>query len=314
MEHTIPLDVRPEVAEALRDGRPVVALSSSPIAYSLPWPVNLETAREVEAAVRQEGAVPATLAVWEGKPTVGLSVAELEGLARGQSAFKASRRDLATAVVQGRTAATTVAANMYLARQAGIRLLVTGGIGGVGRAGNAAWDISADLIELSRTPVAVVSAGAKGLLDLPRTVEVLESYGVPVVGYATDSFPAFYVRDTSHPISVRVSTPEEAARFLSAHWALDGSGVLLAQPAPPDVALDPRHFSHHLLEVEREAANVASKDLTPFLTNRLARLTKGKTLQAYKAILAANAALAARIARQLSVSGPNRRDQPGGSP
>jgi pseudouridylate synthase len=300
MEPSSPLDVRPEVAEALRAGRPVVALSSSPIAYSLPWPINLETAREVEAAVRQEGAVPATIAVWEGRPTVGLSLAELEGLARGQSTFKASRRDLATAFLEGRTAATTVAANMHLARRAGIRLLVTGGIGGVGRASNAAWDISADLIELSRTPVAVVSAGAKGILDLSRTVEILESYGVPVVGYATDSFPAFYVRETSHPVAARVNTPEEAAKFLSAHWALDGAGVLLAQPASPDVALDPGHFAQNLLEVEREAASVPSKDLTPFLTTRLARLTKGKTLQAYKAILAANATLAARIARQLT--------------
>jgi pseudouridine-5'-phosphate glycosidase len=300
MEHTIPLDVRPEAAEALRDGQPIVALSSSPIAYSLPWPINLETAREIEAAVRQEGAVPATLAVWEGRPTVGLGPAELEGLARGKSAFKASRRDLPTAILQGCTAATTVAANMYLARRAGIRLLVTGGIGGVGRTSTEAWDISADLIELSRTPVAVVCAGAKGILDLSRTVEILESYGVPVVGYATNTFPAFYVRETSHPLSARVNTPEEAATFFAAHWALDGSGVLLAQPAPADVALDPAQYANNLLEVERQAASVQSKDLTPFLTNRLARLTKGKTLQAYKAILAANATLAARIARQLS--------------
>jgi pseudouridine-5'-phosphate glycosidase len=299
MEHTFPLDVRPEVAEALRDGRPVVALSTSPIAHSLPWPTNREATREVEAAVRQEGAVPAALAVWEGRPTVGLSMAELEELAQGKSVFKASRRDLPTAVLQGCTAATTVAANMYLAWRAGIRLLVTGGIGGVGRASNEAWDISADLIELSRTPVAVVCAGAKGILDLERTVQTLESYEVPVVGYATNTFPAFYVRDTSHTLSARVDTPAEAATFISAHWALDGSGVLLAHPAPPDVALDPAQYANNLLEVERQAARVQSKDLTPFLTNRLARLTKGKTLQTYKAILVANATLAARIAGQL---------------
>src|SRR5262249_42953293 len=184
MDPSTSLDVRPEVAEALRDGRPVVALSSSPIAHSLPWPINLEAAREVEAAVRQEGAVPAALAVWEGRPTVGLSPAELEELAQGTSVFKASRRDLATAIFQGCTAATTAAANMYLAHRTGIRLLVTGGIGGVGRASNEVWDISADLVELSHTPVAVVCAGAKGILDLERTVQILESYEVPVLGYA----------------------------------------------------------------------------------------------------------------------------------
>jgi pseudouridine-5'-phosphate glycosidase len=188
---------------------------------------------------------------------------------------------------------------MYLARRVGIRLVVTGGIGGVGRTENA-WDISADLVELSRTPVAVVCAGAKGILDLGRTVEILESYGVPVVGYGTDSFPAFYVRETSHSVSVRVNTAAEAAKVLAAHWQLDGAGVLLAQPAPARVALDPTEYADKILEVERQAASVRGKDLTPFLTSRLNRLTGGKTLEAYKAILAANAALAAAVARELA--------------
>lgn len=303
MEPSSPLDVSPEVAAALREGRPVVALSSAPIGHTLPWPTNLEAAREAEAAVRREGAVPATLAVWRGRPTVGLGAAELEALARGQSTSRAGRRDLASAIVQGRTAATTASANMCLARMAGIRLVVTGGIGGVGRSGEHVGDISDDLVELSRTQVAIVSAGAKGILNLARTVEILESFGVPVVGYGTDSLPAFYVRESSHPVSARVNTPAEAAKFLSAHWALEGAGVLLAQPAPADVALDPDVFAQSLLEIERQAASVNSKDLTPFLTSRLARLTGGKTLQAYKAILAANATLAGRIARHLTGEG-----------
>jgi pseudouridine-5'-phosphate glycosidase len=304
MEPSSLLDVRPEVAAALREGRPVVALSSAPIAHTLPWPTNLEAAREADAAVRREGAVPATLAGWRGRPTVGLAAEELEALARGQSASRAGRRDLASAVVQGRTAATTASANMCLARLAGIRLVVTGGIGGVGRGGDHVGDISDDLVELSRIPVAIVSAGAKGILNLARTVEVLESFGVPLVGYGTDSLPAFYVRQSSHPVSARVNTPAEAAKFLAAHWALDGAGVLLAQPAPADVALDPDIFAQSVLEIERQAASVHSRDLTPFLTSRLDRLTGGKTLHAYKAILAANAALAARIARHLSAGPP----------
>jgi pseudouridylate synthase len=304
MEPSSPVDVRPEVAAALREGRPVVALGSAPIAHSLPWPINLEAAREAKAAVRREGAVPAMIAVWQGRPTIGLGLAEIEGLARGQSAFKAARRDLPTAILQGRTAATTVGANLYLACRVGIRLLVTGGVGSLGRVGDHPLDIADDLIEISRSPAAVVSAGAKGVVDLARTVEILESYGVPVVGYGTDSFPAFYVRQTSHPVSVRINSPAEAAKFLAAHWALDGAGVLLAQPAPAEVALDPEQYGQSLVEIEHQAASVRSKDLTPFLTNRLARLTGNKTLEAYKAILAANATLAARIAGQLTGAKP----------
>jgi pseudouridine-5'-phosphate glycosidase len=295
-----PLDIRPEVATALREGRPVVALGSAPLAHSLPWPINLEAARESEAAVRKEGAVPATIAVWQGRPTIGLEAAELEGLARGRSAFKAARRDLAAAIVQGQTAATTLGANLCLARRAGIRLVVTGGVGSLGRVGEHPLDIPDDLVELSRTPVAVVCAGAKGVSDLARTVEVLESYAVPVVGYGTDSFPAFYVRQTSYPVSSRVNSPGDAAKLLAAHWSLDGAGVLLAQPAPAAVALDPERYGQSVLEIEHQAASVRSKDLTPFLTSRLARLTGNKSLEAYKAILSANAALAARIAGHLA--------------
>jgi pseudouridylate synthase len=301
MESSSPLDVRPEVAAALRQRQAVVALPSAPLAHTLPWPINLDAAREAENAVRREGGVPATLAVWRGRPTVGLGAEEMEALARGQSAFRASRRDLAAALLHRQTAATTLSANLCLAHHAGIRLLVTGGVGSLGRAATEnALDLPDDLVALSRIPVAVVSAGARGILALHRTVEILESFSIPVVGYHTDSLPAFYVRATSHRVSTRVNTPAEAAAFLAGHWALDGAGVLLAQPAPDDVALDPAVHGQNLLDVERQAVSVNTKDLTPYLTSRLARLTGGKTLQAYKAILVANATLAARIARHLA--------------
>jgi pseudouridine-5'-phosphate glycosidase len=297
---SIPLDLRPDVAEAIRAGRPVVALSSGPIAHSLPWPINLETAREAEAAVRAEGALPATVAVWEGRPTIGLGPDELEELAGLEVAVKASRQNLAALVATGETVTINAAVNMALASQAGIRLVVTGGSGGVGQQSEHIWDVPDDLVELSRTPVAVVSGGAKGVLNLSHTLDVLESLGVPVVGYGTDTFPALFIGKSSCRVSARVDTPEEAAKLLAAHWALGGAGVLLVQPAPTSVALDPNGLAEALVDVERHAARVRSKDLTPFLMSRLVRLTGGKALQLYRAILTANAALAARVAVALS--------------
>jgi pseudouridine-5'-phosphate glycosidase len=295
------LDVRSEVAQAVAEGRPVVALESTVIAHGLPWPVNLETARATEAAVRAEGAVPATIAVLKGRPTVGLTVDELETLARRQDVLKASRRDLGIAVAQGRTAATTVAATMFLAHRAGICVFATGGIGGAHRNPLQPWDISADLIELSRIPVAVVCAGAKSVLDLPRTLEILETHGVPVVGYGTDEFPAFYLHSSGEPVSARVNTPEEAAALLAAHWELGGAGVVLAQPMAADLALPTDEFTQVLSQVEERAASqgVRGKELTPFLLAELAEATEGKTLQANRALLLANARLAARVAQAL---------------
>jgi pseudouridine-5'-phosphate glycosidase len=298
------LEVRPEVAQAVEEGRPVVALESTVIAHGLPWPVNLETAHAAEAAIRAEGAVPATIAVWEGRPTVGLSEEELEGLARKHGVFKASRRDLGIAVAQHRTAATTVAATMFLAHQAGLQVFATGGIGGAHRGPEQPWDISADLIELSRTPVAVVCAGAKSILDLPRTLEILETHGVPVVGYRTDEFPAFYLRSSGEPATARVDTPEEAAAVLAAHWVLAGAGVVLAQPMAADLALESEEFAHALNQVEEKVATlgVRGKELTPFMLAELAEATHGRTLQANQALLLANARLAAQVARCLTPS------------
>jgi pseudouridine-5'-phosphate glycosidase len=299
------LEIRPEVAAALHAGRPVVALESTLIAHGLPWPLNLEVARAVEAVVCEEGAVPATIAVCEGRPTVGLDDQELQKLARSTGILKASRRDLGVAMAQKRTAATTVAATMFLAHQAGIRLFATGGIGGVHRDAIQPWDVSADLLELSRTPVAVVCAGAKSILDIPRTLEILETQGVPVIGYGIDEFPAFYLRSSGEPVTARADTPKEAADLLAAHWRLDGAGVVIAQPVVTDVALEPREFEDALVQVEKQAAGagVRGKDLTPFLLSRLSEVTEGKTVRANQALVVANARLASRVARALVALG-----------
>jgi pseudouridine-5'-phosphate glycosidase len=301
----LPLDVRPEVAAALNAGRPVVAIISVPIAHSLPWPTNLDTARQAEAAVRQEGATPAFVAVWRGRLTVGLEPREVEALARGGSTMRASRRDLAGAVVRGATAATTVAASLYLASRAGIPLLVSGAIGGAarytGREDEHAGAVSADLVELARTPVAVVSAGGRSVLNLTRTAEILEGYSVPVVGYGTDTFPTFYLRVGGHPSTIRADRPEEVAALLAAHWGMGGMGVVVAQPTPPEVALSPDELYSALLEVEEQArkAAVRSHDLPPTLMARLNGLTGGKAVRAYQTIMVANSRLAAQVGRSL---------------
>jgi pseudouridine-5'-phosphate glycosidase len=303
MSITALLDVRPEPAEALRAGRSVVALESTLIAHGLPWPLNLETARGAEAAVRKEGAVPATIAIWRGRPTVGLTDAELEELAVARNVRKASMRDLAAAVAQGATAATTVAATMVLAHRAGIRVFATGGIGGVHPRGPAAaLDVSADLTELARTPVAVVCAGAKSILDLAATLEVLETNGVPVIGYGTDDFPAFYVHSSGLPVSGWVNSPLEAAALLKAHWTLGGAGVVLAQPISKEESLDADALAAYLERAEQLAADarVHGGARTPFLLARLAELTDGATLRANQSLVIANASLAARVATALA--------------
>jgi pseudouridine-5'-phosphate glycosidase len=285
------LDVRPEVAAALFGGLPVVALESTLIAHGLPWPLNRDTAKAAEAAIRAEGAVPATIAVLEGVPAIGLNEEELEELARAGDVLKASTRDLAAAV----------AATMHLAHRAGIRLFATGGIGGVHRGAAESWDVSADLVALARTPVAVVCAGAKSILDLRRTLEVLETLGVPVIGYGTSEFPAFHVRSSGEPVTARVETPEEAAALLATHWGLGLGGVVLAQPVAGDLALAADELEAALAEAERQAAarGIRGPALTPYLLARLAEITGGKTLRANQELVVANARLAARVGRAL---------------
>jgi pseudouridine-5'-phosphate glycosidase len=291
------LSVSDEVAAALEAGRPVVALESTLIAHGLPWPANLATAREAEAEVRDAGAVPATVAVWHGTPTVGLTAGQVEELARASDVWKASRRDLGAAVGLKRLAATTVSATMALAHAAGIRVFATGGIGGAHR-GDEPFDISADLVELSRTPVLVVCAGAKSILHLPRTREVLETLGVPVLGYQTDGFPAFYVGSSVGSVSARVETAGEAAAVFAAHVQMGGGGAVLARPCPSEVAIPPAEFETWLDRAEQEAgaAGVSGPRLTPFLLARLAELSGGRTLAANRALIAANARLAAEVA------------------
>jgi pseudouridine-5'-phosphate glycosidase len=299
------LSFHPEVAEALRSGRPVVALESTLIAHGLPWPLNLETARDAEQVIRAEGAVPATIGVIAGQPTIGLTDAQLQVLAEAKDVLKASSRDLAVAMVKGRTAATTVAGTMLLAHRVGIRVFATGGIGGAHRGTSGSWDISADLIELARTPVAVVCAGAKSILDIPRTLEILETHGVPVVGYGTDDFPAFYLPSSGEPVSCRVDSVLEAGRLIQTHWSIGGTGVVIAQPFVADVALDPMEFNQALDRAEGLAAGagVRGKALTPFLLARLAELTGGKTLEANRSLVVANARLAAQIAAVIGGTG-----------
>jgi pseudouridine-5'-phosphate glycosidase len=296
-----PLDISDEVESALSGNRPVVALESTLIAHGLPWPTSVETALAAEEVIRAEGATPATIAVLGGRPTVGLTRPQIESLATTPGVLKASTRDLAYAVTQKRTAATTVAATMSLAEWAGIRVFATGGIGGVHLHADRTGDISADLTELARTRVAVVCAGAKNILDLRRTLEMLETLSVPVVGYQTDDFPAFYLRSSGEPVSARVDSPREAAGLLSAHWRLEGGGVVLGQPVAEDVALAPDEWDHAYRRAEElaAAANVRGKDVTPFLLARLAELTGGRSLRANQALIVANARLAALVAAAL---------------
>jgi pseudouridine-5'-phosphate glycosidase len=297
------IKLSPEVAAARAQRGAVVALESTLIAHGLPRPLNLETARLAEAAVREEGAVPATVAVMRGVPMAGLSDDELRELAESDGVMKASSRDLALALAQKRTAATTVAATMRLAEWAGIQVFATGGLGGVHRGAAETWDVSADLTELARTPVAVVCAGAKSILDLPRTLEVLETLSVPVVGYGTDDFPAFYVRSSGLRLTARADAPEEVAAICLAHWELDlfGRGLVVAQPVDAAVALGAEEFETALAKAERRAAEqgVRGPALTPFLLAQLAVLTGGRTLRANQALVVANARLAARVAMAL---------------
>jgi pseudouridine-5'-phosphate glycosidase len=293
------IDIRPDVARAIIDREPVVALESALISHGLPWPANLETARATESAVRSEGALPATIAVLEGRPTIGLSDAEIERLARQEGVLKASGRDLAAAVVHRRTAATTVAATMVLAHQARIQFFATGGIGGVHRGAEQTGDVSADLLELARTPLAVVCAGAKSILDISRTLEALETLSVPVVGYRTDEFPAFHARASGKPVSARVDSPGEARALLQAHWSVQKSSVLFVQPVEEALELTASEIEDALAEGVRRATSLGIRGpaLTPYLLRHLAEATSGRSTRANEALVVANARLAAQIAR-----------------
>ena len=299
-------DVRPAVADAVAAGAPVVALESTVIAHGLPQPRNLETALRLEALVRDAGAVPATIGVMAGRVVVGLSTTEVEALADADAVTKVSRRDLAYVVAGGAMGATTVAATMIAAAAAGIAVFATGGIGGVHRGGEASLDVSADLAELARTPVAVVCAGAKAILDVPRTLEVLETQGVPVVGFGTDRFPAFYVRDSGIAVAARVDSADAAAAVIAAHRRLGlGGGLVIANPPPAAQAMAASEVEALIAAAlaAAAAAGVHGKDVTPFLLDQLARASNGRTLETNIALLEDNARLGARIATALAALG-----------
>jgi pseudouridine-5'-phosphate glycosidase len=296
-------DLAPEVAEALGDGHPVVALESTIITHGMPFPQNVETARAVEATVMSAGAVPATIAIIDGRIKVGLLPHQLAGLGEAKRALKATRRDLASAIVRRANAGTTVAATMSIAARAGIEVFATGGIGGVHRGAEQTFDISADLTELAKSPVAVVCAGCKSILDIAKTLEFLETQGVPVIGYRTDEFPAFYAHSSGHRLDHRLDSAAEVAALIRMERKLASrSGLLIANPIPTQHAMPAEEIESRIATAmkDAEAAGVAQKEVTPYLLSRINGLTGGRSLAANIALIKNNAAVAAEIAIALA--------------
>ena len=301
---TAPLAFAPEVAAARANGQPLVALESTIITHGMPYPRNVETARAVEAAIRAAGAVPATMAVMGGRIHIGLTDTELDRLAAARDVLKLSRADLAPCLAAGRTGATTVAATMIAARLAGIDTFATGGIGGVHRGAETSFDISADLHELAQTHVTVVAAGAKAILDLPKTLETLETLGVPVIAFGQDDLPAFWSQSSGLRAPLRMDSPDEiaAAHLLRAALGLPG-GQLIANPVPAEAAIPRAEIDPVIATAlaEAAAAGIAAKAVTPYLLDRIFTLTGGRSLTANIALVLANARLAAAIATQIAL-------------
>ena len=288
-----------EVRSALDKGAPVVALESTIITHGMPYPQNLEMARKVETVIRENGAVPATIAVLKGEIHVGLGDAQLEQLAQTTDAVKTSSRDLAADMVQGLTAGTTVSATMRIASLAGIEIFATGGVGGVHRGAEDSFDISADLNELGMTETTVVCAGVKSILDIPKTLEYLETQRVPIIAHGSDDFPAFFTRSSGCKADHRLNSAEEIAKAMALHHALgSGTGILIANPIPEEDALTPEFINGTIEAAVKEAADqgVGGKDVTPFLLARINELSEGRSLKANIALVLNNAKLAARMA------------------
>ena len=300
------LVISEEVAAAVAAGGAVVALESTIVSHGMPWPQNLETALEVEDIIRAGGAVPASIAVLGGKLRVGLRKSELEALAHAEDVLKLSRADLSYGIVSGRAGATTVAATMIVAKLAGIAVFATGGIGGVHRGAAETFDISADLHELARTEVIVVAAGAKALLDLPKTLEVLETLGVPVVAYGSDEFPAFWSRASGLPAPLRLDRPAEIAALRRARAELGlAGGMLVANPVPAADEIPASEMESYIAAAQADAVRerITGKAVTPFLLTRIFELTKGRSLVTNIALIKSNARLGAEIARAMVGSG-----------
>ena len=295
------LTVSNEVSAALAGGKPVVALESTIIAHGMPYPSNFEMAQEVEAIIRAAGAVPATIAIIGGALKVGLTTAELKKFAvDGPGITKVSTRDLPYVVAQKLDGATTVASTMRIAAMAGIHVFATGGIGGVHRGAEKSFDISADMMEFSESNVAVVTAGAKAILDLALTLETLETLGVPVVGYGTDDFPAFYSRQSGHAVPMRCDTPQDVANLCHAKWGMGlKGGIVVANPIPKSSEIIASEIAPVIERAVAEAAkqNISGKNVTPFLLARLAEVTGGRSLKVNLALVKHNAAVAAEIAK-----------------
>ena len=293
------MDISEEIQDSIKEKGPVVALESTIISHGMPFPQNLETALEVESIIRKEGALPATIAVIEGRIKIGLSNLELEQFAQGTKTVKVSSRDLPLAISQKQDGGTTVAATMICARMAGISIFVTGGIGGVHRGSEKTMDISGDLMELARTNVAVVCAGIKSILDIPRTLEYLETQGVPVIGYRTDEFPAFYTTTSGYSVQSRINTAEEIARCMKVKWELGlEGGMVIANPVLREDAMDEEVIEEAITKSLKEASEkgIDGKAVTPFLLERISQLTDRESLKTNIALVFNNALLGAKIA------------------
>lgn len=298
----LPLTFSPEVAEARAGGAPIVALESTIITHGMPFPQNVEAARAVEAEIRAHGAVPATIAIMDGRIHIGLTDAELDRLGQASHVAKLSRADLAACLATGGIGATTVAATMICAHLAGIKVFATGGIGGVHRGAETSFDVSADLMELAATPVTVVAAGAKAILDLPKTLEVLETQGVPVIAFGQDEFPAFWSRSSGLKAPLRMDDPREiaAAHQMRGLLGLPG-GQLVANPIPVEAEI-PRSEINPAIEAalaEAEAQGISAKEVTPFLLDRIFQITEGRSLASNIALVLSNARLGAAIAKAM---------------
>ena len=293
------MDISEEIQNSIKGNGPVVALESTIISHGMPFPQNLETALEVESIIRKEGAIPATIAVVEGRIKIGLSNLELEQFAQGTKNVKVSSRDLPLVLLQKENGGTTVAATMICARMAGISIFVTGGIGGVHRGSEKTMDISGDLMELAHTNVVVVCAGIKSILDIPRTLEYLETQGVPVIGYRTDEFPAFYTTTSGYSVQSRINTAEEIARCMKVKWELGlEGGMVIANPVLREDAMDEEVIEEAITKSLKEASEkgIDGKAVTPFLLERISQLTDGESLKTNIALVCNNALVGAKIA------------------
>ena len=293
------LHINPEVESALRSNNPVVALESTIISHGMPYPKNVETALRVEQIVRDNGAVPATIGVMNGKCVVGMTKEEIETFGKASGVWKVSLRDLPYVVSQNLLGATTVAATMRIASMAGIKIFVTGGIGGVHRGAENTMDISADLTEMAQTNVAVISAGVKSILDIGLTLEYLETLGIPVLTVGSDEFPSFYSRESGYKSPLRLDTPEAIAKMLLAKWSMGLNGsVMIANPLSAEASIDPNEMEGHIQQALNAAATagIKGKEVTPFLLKYIADYTKGESLEANIALICSNAALGAKIA------------------